>query len=515
MARWQRSWIALAAAIAVVAAILLALGQYLSVYAHNQLIQALRQRYQSDVEVRSIRVSLLPPFRATLEELKFRHHGRTDVPPLIAIRRASASVGIIGLLRSPKFVRELTLEGLEIHVPPRADGRSGDDRAGSRPDREPRSPLVIESIVADGTILRVLPRKPGKQPLEFDIRRLRLKSVGIDRPMEFDAQLRNAKPPGMIRSHGRFGPWAVREPGDTAVSGDYTFEDADLSAFRGIAGILSSQGSYKGKLERIEVQGATDTPDFMVRVSGHSVHLKTEFSATVDGTDGDTYLHPVTAHFLRSTVVANGSVASAPGVKGKTVDLDATVQRGRVEDMLRLAVKSDEPALTGSISFRSKIVIPPGDVDIVDKLYLNGTFGLASGRFTSRDTQNKVATLSRRAQGDTGEGEGESVASKFTGAFALRNGSIHFPRLQFVIPGAVISLAGDYDIRGRDIDLRGEAQMEATVSEMTTGVKSFLLKLLDPLFKRKDTRAGAVVPIHIHGKRDQPSVGLDVGKVLK
>ena len=384
------------------AAILFALGQYMSVYAHRKLIQALREHYQSDVQARSIRVSLFPPFRATLEDLEFRHHGRRDVPPLIGIRRASASVGIVGLLQSPKRVREVTLEGLQIHVPPRGDRGPEDERASSRPHRQPRSPFVIASIVADGTTLRVLPRKSGKEPLEFDIRRLRLHSVGIDRPMEFDAELRNAKPPGVIRSHGRFGPWAVGEPGDTPVSGDYTFQDADLSVFRGIAGILSSQGSYRGKLERIEVQGATDTPDFMVRISGHPLHLKTEFSATVDGTDGDTYLHPVIAHFLRSTVVANGSIAGTPGMKGKTVALDATVERGRVEDMLRLAVKSHQPALTGSISFRSKIVIPPGDVDIADKLYLDGAFGLASGRFTNTDTQKKVATLSRRAQGDKG-----------------------------------------------------------------------------------------------------------------
>ena len=95
------------------------------------------------------------------------------------------------------------------------------------------------------------------------------------------------------------------------------------------------------------------------------------------------------------------------------------------------------------------------------------------------------------------------------------NGTIHFSRLQFAIPGAAISLAGNYDIRSLEIDLRGEARMEATVSEMTTGVKSFFLKLVDPLFKRKDSRAGAIIPIHIHGTRDQPSVGLDVGKVLK
>jgi hypothetical protein len=424
-------------------------------------------------------------------------------------------MGIIGLFQSPKRVRELRLEGLQIHIPPRGEDRPEDDRGGDRPQRRSRSPLVIESIVADGTILRVLSRKPGKQPLEFDIRRLHLHSVGIDRPMEFDAELHNAKPPGTIRSHGQFGPWAAGEPGDTPVAGDYTFQGADLSVFRGISGILSSQGSYRGRLERIEVQGATDTPDFMVRSSGHAVHLKTEFSATVDGTDGDTYLHPVNAHFLRSTVVANGSIAGTPGVKGKTVALDATVQHGRVEDMLRLAVGSDQPALTGSISFRSKITIPPGDSEIIEKLQLNGTFGLAEGRFTNEGTQQKIATLSRRAQGDTGEAEGESVASNFTGAFVMREGTIHFSRLQFTIPGAVISLAGNYNIRSREIDLRGQARMEATVSEMTTGVKAFFLKLVDPLFKKKDSGAGAVIPIHVHGTRNQPSVGLDVGKVLK
>ncbi len=515
MNRRQRSWIVLAAGAAVaVIGILLGLGQYISVYARGKLIEALREHYQSNVQVGAIHVSLLPPFKGTLEELEFRHHGRTDVPPLITIRRASASMGIFGLLRSPKHVAEVRLEGLQIQIPPRGERRPEEDRAG-RPDRQPRSPLLIDSIVADGAILRVLPRTSGKQPLEFDIQRLHLRSVGIDRPMDFEAELRNAKPPGTIRSHGQFGPWAAGEPGDTPVSGDYTFQNADLSVFRGISGILSSQGSYRGKLERIEVQGTTDTPDFMVRVSGHPVHLKTEFSATVDGTDGDTYLHPVTAHFLRSTVVANGSIAGTLGVKGKTVALDAEVEHGRVEDMLRLAVKSERPALTGNISFHSKIVIPPGDLDIAEKLQLNGTFGLTASRFTNTGTQKKIDTLSRRAQGDTGEVEGESVASNFAGAFVMREGTIHFSRLQFTVPGAAISLGGSYNLRSSDIDLRGQAQMDAKVSEMTTGVKSFFLKLVDPLFEKQHSRAGAVIPIHIHGTRDQPSVGLDVGKILK
>ena len=417
--------------------------------------------------MRSIRVSLLPPFGATLEEPEFRHQGRSDVPPLIAIRRASPR-GNRRVVPIAKRVREVTLEGLQIHIPPRGEQRAEDVRARGRPERQPRSPFVIASIVADGTSFRA-PRKSGKQPLEFDIRRLRLHSVGIDRPMEFDAELRNAKPPGIIRSHGRFGPWAARDPGDTAVSGDYTFQDADLSVFRGIAGILSSQGSYSGKLERIEVQGATDTPGF--RVSGHPVHLKTEFSATVDGTDGDTYLHPVTAHFLRSTVVANGSVAGTPGVKGKTVALDATVEQGRIEDVLRLAVKSDKPALTGGIGFRSKIVIPPGDADVIDKLYLNGTFGVGSGRFTHTGTQKKIATAEPARAGRHRRSRGESVASNFTGAFCCERPSF----LATALPSACRDLtrrltawaAGDRTSR------RGEDGCLGV--RVKTGVKSFFL----------------------------------------
>src|SRR5215831_7852581 len=136
----QSSWRAVAAGVAVVTAVLLGLGQYISVYARRQLIEVLREHYESNIQVRSIRVSLLPPFRGTLEDLEVRHHGRTDVPPLITIRHASASMGIVGLLQSPKRVREVTLEGLQIHIPPRREERPEDDRVRSRPDRQPRSP---------------------------------------------------------------------------------------------------------------------------------------------------------------------------------------------------------------------------------------------------------------------------------------------------------------------------------------------------------------------------------------
>jgi hypothetical protein len=43
--------------------------------------------------------------------------------------------------------------------------------------------------------------------------------------------------------------------------------------FRGIAGLLSSSGKFSGVLDRIEVQGLTDTPRFTVASSSHQVQL--------------------------------------------------------------------------------------------------------------------------------------------------------------------------------------------------------------------------------------------------
>src|SRR4030095_6096638 len=52
-----------------------------------------------------------------------------------------------------------------------------------------------------------------------------------------------------------FGRWQGDEPRRTQVNGQYTFKDANLNDIKGIAGILSSIGTYKGTLQRIEGQG--------------------------------------------------------------------------------------------------------------------------------------------------------------------------------------------------------------------------------------------------------------------
>jgi hypothetical protein len=81
------------------------------------------------------------------------------------------------------------------------------------------------------------------------------------------------------------------------------------------------------------------------------------------------------------------------------------------------------------------------------------------------------------------------------------------------VPGAHVSLDGQYDLPSGRIDFTGTAKLDATISQMTTGWKHVLLKPVDPLFKRDGV--GTVLPIRISGTRGSPSFQLDIGRVLK
>jgi hypothetical protein len=485
----------------------------------NRAVQALADRFDADVELKSLQFSLFPPSVGG-DELTIRHKQWNDPHPLIRIRRFRATPDLLTLFDRRNLVRVVRLEGLEIHVPPR--GRStmahgleaNQEVASGEPGRDTtRFRFLIEKIVADGTLLEIEPKTEGKDPLQFEIKELTMRSVGPSQAMAFDAKLTNPKPPGIIDTTGSFGPWQRDDPRSTPVSGDYSFQQADLGVFHGIHGILSSKGKYGGVLQHITVDGETDTPDFGLKSGGHPIHLKTTFHSVVDGTNGDTILDPVDATFLRSEFICRGGVVHLPGKKGKTVSLDAVARHARIEDILKLVV-GGKTILTGGVDFQSKIEIPPGPEEVLDKLDLDGQFGLHSANFTSSQIQSRVETLSKRAQGiskkeaEEGQESPETVVSNLRGKFKLRNGLASFSRLSFQVPGALISLNGSYDLRSEKIDMQGLFRMQATLSETQSGVKHWLLKPFDPLFKKNG--AGFQVPLEVGGTKDHPEVGTHV-----
>ena len=155
-------------------------------------------------------------------------------------------------------------------------------------------------------------------------------------------------PPGDITTHGSFGPWQGSEPGATPLDGMFTFDNADLSVFKGIAGILSARGNFGGVLARIDIHGQTETPLFEVKAGSHPVPLRAQYHAIVDGTNGNTILERIDASFLKTSLVAKGAVVGKPGKEGRTVTLDVTIDKGRLEDVLKLASSNSPWWVVGS-----------------------------------------------------------------------------------------------------------------------------------------------------------------------
>jgi hypothetical protein len=478
-------------------------------HARERIINTLQEAYASRLELKSLDVSLFPSVHITGTGLILRQKTQTsDVPPLITIDQFSADTNLLELFHIPTKIQHVRLVGLQVHVQTGQPKNPGAAAAGSK--KPPN--FVIGEVIADGARVETIPAKPGKVPLVWDIRKLTMHDGGTERPMSFVATLMNAQPPGEIQSTGSFGPWQRDQPAETPVSGHYVFSHADLSVFHGISGTLSSEGNYRGVLERIEVQGRADVPDFSVSIAGNPVHLTTDFHALVDGTNGTTHLQPVVARFGHSSLTAQGVVDTTPGKPGKVITLDVRSPDSRLEDMLRMAVKG-KPALSGAVAFHTKLRLPLVGRDVSQELELDGSFDASSARFSKQDEQQKVDKLSNRARGQTDDAIDDSVASDFRGKFSLRNGLMHFTDLSFMMPGVAITLNGDYGLADGHIDLSGTARLQAKLSQTTTGFKSFLLKAVDPFFEKKG--AGTVLPIKISGTRDSPSFGLNIGRKAK
>jgi hypothetical protein len=503
-------------------------------HVRDLVVESLNERFRSQVELDGLAVAAFPAPAITGNGLRLRHNGRTDVDPLIAIDSFSASAGLWALASESRLrLQTVELDGLDIRIPPGGlktgsdpadtDTTSGHEHARATVNEPPRrrwlpfrrgggGPLDIDRIVATRATLQITPKDPTKLPRIFEIHDLEMREFGSDRGSEFTASLTNPTPAGRIDTSGTFGPWHSDDPHLTPIEGSYTFKNADLNTIKGIAGILASEGRYRGALERIEVEGTTDVPDFRIDLAGTPVHLMTKFNAIVDGTNGNTWLERVDAQIGDTQLRTKGAVVRAQDIKGRHVALDIAIDEGRIEDLLQLAVKSARPIITGRIDLNTKFLLPAGDESVVEKLRLQGAFKLAQARFTNVDVQEKITMLSQKGRGDEDGNGGESVVSNLGGQFVMENAALRFSNLTFAVPGAVVQLAGTYNLRSEQMDFAGELLTDASLGDMTSGVKSVLARMAQPFFRRPG--GGSKFPIRISGTRDKPSFGLDVKKAL-
>jgi hypothetical protein len=477
----------------------------------EQLVQTLNDRLDAEVELEAFEVRTFPMLRIHGDGLKLRLHGQQTPSPFIEVRHFEVSGGLWGMLKRHHRFKNVQLDGLRITIPPRTPN---DKSAGRNATTAAVGTVIIEHLESKDAQLVIVPKNAAKQPKIFTIHSLELDSVGFDRSIPFTATLTNAIPAGEIATQGAFGPWVKGDPGTTPLRGRYSFARARLDTIRGLGGTLSSTGDFTGILSEIDVRGTTKTPDFSLDISGAPVPLDTTFHAVVDGTNGDTYLKQVDAKLAETAISASGAIVGEVGGKGHTVKIDVTIAKGRIQDLLLLAVKAPKPVMIGTVRLSAALLLPPGKAAVADRLSLDGRFALRHARFTNDEVQQQLANLSRRAQGKQKDEPISPIVSDMSGRFVLRDGTVRFQNLQFDVPGATVDLAGHYGLRNEQVDFAGTLGMDASISKAAGGgIKSALLKPIDPLFRKQGK--GALLPITIKGPRKQPKFGMNWGKVFK
>ena len=462
-------------------------------FSREAVLQDLREATDSTVTAQSYHPTYFPP-GCVLYGLEF-HHAPNQFK-LIEIQKLRVQGSYLGILR--RHVPRIVAEGAHVFIPPLGTKESFSTQ---------HSTTVVDELVANGSFVEFEPKERHQTPLRFDVHEATFRGVRWGSAIDYHLKFRNPNPPGEISADGKFGPYSKDRPDQTPFSGSYTFEHADLSVYGGISGILSSQGNFRGTLKQLSVTGTTATPEFRVKDSGNSFNLTTKFDAYVNGQDGDTFLKSVEAQFGHTTLMAQGSIAKTESGKGKFTKIQFSADHGRIEDVLGLFTSARAP-MSGEIVLRATAEFPPGDQPFLHKVQLGGSFDIAHGTFSNNKTQRGVDELSAGARGQNKD-EPEAVVSGLKGQVKLVEGLAHFSELSFSIPGAHADMRGTYGVsEPHRINLHGQMRVETRISKTTTGVKSFVLKIIDPIFKKK--KKGEVVPVHILGTYDKPDFGLDL-----
>jgi hypothetical protein len=537
--RWL-AWIAaslvlLLAALAVIVSILFRRAEP---FLRARIVAALQDRFHARVELDSFHMSLVDGLQAEGHGLRIWPPAQVEgvnVPPapdssdpLISLDEFHFHAPLQYKPGKPIHISVVELKGLEIHIPPKshfvhssspkADGDEKPSAAGGLIS------FAIDTVECTSAHFVLETSKPGKLPLDIAFAHFKVRgsdggSIQAESSMHFEAELTNPRPVGKVNTSGTFGPWFVEDPGESPIQGEYQFDHADLASFKGIAGILNSTGKYQGTLRDLVVDGDADTPDFRLTHFGNALHLQTHFHAKVDATNGDTWLDPVEATLGHSHFTAQGQVVRViapdpatglPASKGHDIALNVNVDSARIEDFLRLTSHNSTPLLTGALTMKTTLHIPPGPAPVHERLALKGAFNLDQARFTSAKIQDGLTQLSLRGQGRPGDVKGTdptTTRSAMVGDFQMAGGVITLPALTYTVPGAAIVLKGTYKVEGGAMDFTGSAKLDATVSQMVGGMLGALLKPADRYFKKDG--AGTVVPIKISGTREDPKFGVD------
>jgi hypothetical protein len=216
----------------------------------------------------------------------------------------------------------------------------------------------------------------------------------------------------------------------------------------------------------------------------------------------------VRAKILDTRLVASGSVVKQP--RGHRIVLDVDVASGNIQDLLKLAIRTNPPIMTGGVQLKTKFDLLPGTSSLDDRLKLGGRFQISRAHFSNEKIQKKIDALSMRTRGRMAllrRNIIDDVDANMMGMFEMEGGVMRFLELQFNIPGTRVDLTGQYSLDGKLFDFHGKARLDARLSQMVTGWKHILLTPADPFFSKNG--AGTELPVKITGTESEPRFGLD------
>ena len=499
-------------------------------YLRARIITVLEERFHARVELDQFHVSLVNGLWAEGKGLRIwppAHVQGTEFPagtaqPLIRLDDFRFHAPLHYAPGKPIHISLVELQGLSVHLPPKSHFAPLNTSSYASAKPAALVNFAVDTIECKGATLVIETDKPGKLPQQFDLTHLKLTNISSGGAIGFNAELTIPRPLGTVKTSGSFDAERFADLGAIPLRGEYRLEHADLASFKGIAGRLSSTGHYQGTLRELVVDGETSTPDFRLTHFGNALPLTTSFHANVDGTTGDTHLDPVEATLGHSHFFARGEivrfptaiVASRQQYGGHDIALAVNVDRARIEDFLRLASRTDKVLLTGDLTMKTTLHIPPGAAPVHRRLKLNGAFALDRALFTSAKIQGRIAELSLRGQGHPDEvktTDPATILSHLQSSFQLASGVITLPALSYTVPGAAIQLKGSYGLENEALNFAGAAKLDAPISKIVGGWKGLLLSPADRYFKRDGV--GTEVPIHIEGSREQPKFGIDFDRL--
>lgn len=465
-------------------------------FSRAAILKDLEQAGYSKVEIKSFHSKYFPwpgciAGGVSIEENRGNLHAQ------VTARQLTIHGSYSGLFSSPRHIQQIVIDGLRVNLEP----RQSSPEAAQPVDQEPKKQKHVEigEIRADGAVLEVVSRDPGKKPFILQLKQVRLGSFALDRSTAFQVAVELSRPAALIEASGHIGPLKTSSRAKMPLSGSYRLTHGNLGVFSAIAGNFTSQGKFSGTLGQITVDGSADSPDFENKKNHHPVHLSVSFHSMVNGLTGDVELPAVEAHFRNTTLYVHGNIS---GRQGKTVALVFVPRAARIEDLMLLFIKSNESPIYGPISFQAQVTLPPEKRRFVEKVRLDGDFDITNAHFKPT-TQANVNKLSERAEGDTHDEDIEQVTAGLQGHVELRDGIAHFSNTTFSVPGGTAKLHGTYSVMpDHTVDIRGSLTMEAKLSQATKGFKSFVARFLNPFFKKKDGETQ--FPVAITGNNKHP-----------